>query len=70
MKRAFKGLRLREGPEDQYDAVIIGTGIGGLTCANLLAKSGLRVLLVEQHYMVGGYCSTFRRKGYIFDAAS
>ena len=70
MKRAFKGLRLREGPGDRYDAVVIGAGIGGLTCANLLAKSGLHVLMVEQHYMVGGYCSTFRRKGYTFDAAS
>ena len=70
MKRAFEGLRLREGPEDSYDAVVIGAGIGGLTCANLLAQQGLRVLLVEQHYMVGGYCSTFRRKGYTFDAAS
>jgi phytoene dehydrogenase-like protein len=70
MKRAFKGLRLREGPEDHYDAVVIGAGIGGLTCANMLSVQGLRVLLVEQHYMVGGYCSTFRRKGYTFDAAS
>jgi phytoene dehydrogenase-like protein len=70
MKRPFKGLRLREGPHDQYDAVVIGAGIGGLTCANLLAKDGLRVLLVEQHYMMGGYCSTFRRKGFTFDAAS
>ena len=53
-----------------YDAVVIGAGIGGLICANLLAKDGLRVLLVEQHYMVGGYCSTFRRGGYTFDAAT
>src|SRR5689334_14975635 len=70
MKRPFKGLNLRDGPKSSYDAVIIGAGIGGLVAANLLAKSGLRVLLVEQHYMVGGYCSTFRRKGYTFDAAT
>lgn len=70
MKRPFRGLSLREGPEKAYDAVIIGAGIGGLICANLLARSGLRVLLVEQHYMAGGYCSTFRRKGYTFDAAT
>jgi phytoene dehydrogenase-like protein len=70
MKRAFKGLSLREGPDRSYDAVIIGAGIGGLICANLLARSGLRVLLIEQHYMAGGYCSTFRRKGYTFDAAT
>ena len=70
MKRTFKGLDLREGPQGSYDAVIIGAGIGGLIAANLLARRGLRVLLVEQHYMVGGYCSTFRRKGYTFDAAT
>jgi phytoene dehydrogenase-like protein len=69
MKRLFRGLRGKP-PNDSYDAVIIGAGIGGLICANLLALEGLRVLLAEQHYMVGGYCSTFRRKGYTFDAAT
>ena len=69
MKRLFKGLR-SHAPEQSYDAVIIGAGIGGLICANLLARERLRVLLVEQHYMVGGYCSTFRRKGFTFDAAT
>ena len=38
--------------------------------ANLLARGGLSVLLVEQHYMVGGYCSTFRRGGFTFDAGT
>ncbi len=70
MKRKFKGIRLSQGPKERYDTIIIGAGIGGLICANLLAREGLSVLLVEQHYMVGGYCSTFRRKGYTFDAAS
>jgi phytoene dehydrogenase-like protein len=49
---------------------VIGAGVGGLVCANLLVRTGLKVLLVEQHSMVGGYCSTFRRKGYTFDAAT
>jgi phytoene dehydrogenase-like protein len=57
-------------PDISYDAVVVGAGVGGLVCANLLAREGLRVLLVEQHYMVGGYCSTFRRAGYTFDAAT
>jgi len=69
VKRPFRGLR-REEPRSRYDAVVIGAGVGGLVCANLLAREGLSVLLVEQHYMVGGYCSTFRRAGYTFDAAS
>jgi phytoene dehydrogenase-like protein len=69
MKRLFTGLRGRQ-PDRSYDAVIIGAGIGGLICANLLIREGMRVLIVEQHYMVGGYCSTFRRKGFTFDAAT
>jgi prolycopene isomerase len=68
MKRLFRGLR--RPPDPFYDAVVIGSGVGGLIAANLLARGGLHVLLVEQHYMVGGYCSTFRRGGYTFDAAT
>src|SRR5258707_6161044 len=68
MKRLFRGLR--GAPDAHYDAVIIGSGIGGLITANLLARDGARVLLLEQHYMAGGYCSTFRRGGYTFDAAT
>ena len=69
MKRPFRGLR-HDGPRPSYDAVVIGAGVGGLVAANLLARGGLSVLLVEQHYMAGGYCSTFRRAGYTFDAAT
>ncbi len=68
MPRLFQALR--HAPAERYDAVIIGAGVGGLTCANLLAKAGLKTLLLEQHYMVGGYCSTFKRGGYTFDAAT
>ncbi len=68
MRRLFKGLR--RAPDSHYDVVIIGSGIGGLIAGNLLVRSGLRVLLLEQHYMVGGYCSTFRRGHYTFDAAT
>ena len=69
MKRPFRGLRKQE-PRLSYDAVVVGAGIGGLITANLLAKAGLSVLMIEQHYMVGGYCSTFRRKGFTFDAST
>lgn len=68
-KRPFRGLR-SEGPAEHYDVAVVGAGIGGLVCAALLAGKGLSVLLVEQHYMVGGYCSTFRRGGFTFDAAT
>ena len=68
MARPFPTIRGE--PRRAYDAMIVGAGIGGLTCAALLARAGLHVLVAEQHYMVGGYCSTFRRSGYTFDAAT
>jgi phytoene dehydrogenase-like protein len=68
MKRLYRGLRAE--PRAEYDAVVVGAGIGGLVAANLLARGGLSVLLVEQHYMVGGYCSMFRRDGFTFDAST
>lgn len=68
MARRFRGLK--QAPNGSYDAVVIGAGVGGLVCANLLTRAGLKVLLIEQHFMVGGYCSTFRRKQYTFDAAT
>ena len=70
MARAFKGLPLTKGPDSNYQVIVIGAGVGGLICAGLLAQKGLKVLLVERHSMVGGFCSTFRRKGFTFDAAS
>ena len=55
---------------DKYDAIIIGGGIGGLTCALLLAKKGLRVALFEKEKQAGGYCSSFSVNGYTFDACT
>ena len=59
----------REYPE-RVDAIVIGSGVGGLICANFLAEGGMKVLLLERHYMLGGFCSTFRRRGFVFDAAT
>jgi len=53
--------------EDEYDVIIVGSGIGGLTCGALLSKRGFRVLVLEQYYQVGGYCSSFKRKEFIFN---
>lgn len=51
----------------KFDAVVIGSGIGGLVCASYLSKAGIKVLVVEKHDRPGGYCSSFQRKGYHFD---
>lgn len=51
-----------------YDVIVIGSGIGGLTAASLLAKAGLSILVVEQHDRPGGYAHGFKRKRYCFDS--
>lgn len=53
-----------------YDVIIIGSGIGGLTCGNYLAKAGLKVAIFEQHDKVGGCCSSFQRHGFTFDTGA
>lgn len=53
----------------RYDVVVIGTGLGGLTAAAILARCGRRVLAIERHDRVGGYAHSFRRGPYLFDAA-
>jgi phytoene dehydrogenase-like protein len=55
--------------ENSYDVIIIGAGISGLVCGCYLAKAGMKVLIVEQHDKPGGYCTSFRRKEFLFDAA-
>lgn len=49
------------------DAIVIGSGVGGLTAAALLSKAGKRVLVLEQHDQAGGCTHTFENKGFEFD---
>lgn len=51
-----------------YDAIIIGSGMGGLATGSLLAQlKGFKVLVLERHFKVGGFTHTFSRHGYKFD---
>lgn len=51
----------------RFDAIVIGSGLGGLTTAALMAKAGKRVLVLERHYTAGGFTHSFRRRGYEWD---
>ncbi|MEX1023477.1 MAG: NAD(P)/FAD-dependent oxidoreductase [Planctomycetota bacterium] len=54
--------------KSSYDVLIVGSGLAGLTAANILAKNGHRVALFEQHYNLGGLATWFKRRGgHIFD---
>jgi phytoene dehydrogenase-like protein len=54
---------------ERYDVIVIGSGLGGLTCANRLARAGHAVLLLEHHSQLGGLATWFKRKGHIFDVS-
>ena len=59
-----------KGAADQYDVVVIGSGLAGMTSANILGRAGHRVLLLEQHYKLGGLATWFLRPGgHIFDVS-
>jgi len=55
---------------DIYDYVIVGAGIGGLVIANYLAREKYKVLVLEQHYLVGGCCTTFSVGRQYYNAAA
>ncbi len=50
-----------------YDAIIVGTGLGSMTVGAILAKEGKKVLLLEKHYVPGGFTHVFKRKEYEWD---
>jgi phytoene dehydrogenase-like protein len=59
-----------KGVKQKYDVIVIGSGLAGLTSANILGRAGYDVLLLEQHYKLGGMATWFKRpKGHIFDVS-
>lgn len=58
-------------PDDRdFDAIVIGSGLGGLSCAAAFARQGYKPIVLEQHSQAGGYATTFKRPGgFTFDAS-
>lgn len=66
--RIGESYKQHSGLDESWDAIIIGSGIGGLSVAASLSKlEGKRVLVLERHYTAGGFTHTFRRPGYEWD---
>jgi len=61
--RRYRANRLR-GP---YDVIVIGSGMGGLSAAALLAHTGKKVVVLEQHFTAGGFTHAYARNGYEWD---
>lgn len=52
----------------EWDAIVVGSGVGGLVCASLLAEcTGMHVLVMERHYVPGGLTQTFRRRRFAWE---
>ena len=56
--------------KENFDAIIIGSGIGGLVTASQLAAKGAKVLVLEKYVIPGGSGGSFKRKGYTFDVGA
>ncbi len=56
--------------KENFDAIIIGSGIGGLVTASQLAAKGAKVLVLEKYIIPGGSGGSFKRKGYTFDVGA
>lgn len=64
VKRQGMGYRKSAGIAGDYDQIVVGSGMGGLGVASLLAQEGQRVLVLEQHNVIGGLTQSYERAGY------
>ncbi|MGP8164048.1 MAG: phytoene desaturase family protein [Steroidobacteraceae bacterium] len=55
------------GTECNFDAIVIGSGMGGLACGSALTRMGHKVLVLERHFVAGGLTQTFSRNGFTWD---
>lgn len=65
--RPSSAQRTRVLDRSSFDVIVVGSGVGGLVAAALLARSGRSVLVVDRHYVAGGNATIFKRPGYEFD---
>jgi all-trans-retinol 13,14-reductase len=66
----FPRAHTGRGETDNYDAIVIGSGLGGLSCAAAFARQGFKALVIEQHDKPGGYATAFSRPGgFLFDVS-
>jgi len=67
---SFPVAKAADKASNDFDAVIIGSGLGGLSCAAAFARQGFRPLVIEQHDKPGGYATAFTRPGgFVFDVS-
>ncbi len=66
-QKLFQSYKQKPAIDDHYDAICIGSGLGSLTTASLLARKGKKVLVCEKHTTPGGFTHVFTRNDYEWD---